>query len=278
MEINNQNTNSEAGSGCNCKMCQKFGWCPAGRGHKIVKIILWVIVIAFVISFFAGEHGYNKNNIQKDTITVSGKGEVVVKPDLATVSFSTTAEDLDVSKATDQVNKNMADIVSGLKADGVDEKDIKTTNYSIYPRYNYVGASIYPYNGTQVLAAYVVTQSIELKIRDLSKAGQIITDLGKLNVTDMGGLSFTVDKEDAVKAQARDLAVQDARAQAKVLAKSLGVRLVKITAFSESGNYPIYYDTMKTSSVGMGGAPTTAVIPTGQNTITSNVSITYEIR
>ncbi len=276
MEQNNQNTN--AGEVCNCKMCQKWGWCPAGKGHKIVTVIIWVIVIAFVVSFFAGGHGYNKNNIQKDTITVSGKGEVVVKPDLATVSFSVTSESLDVSKATDQVNKKMADVVSGLKADGVDEKDIKTTDYSIYPRYNYVNNGTYTYGGTQVLAAYVVTQSIQLKIRDLTKAGQIITDLGKLSVTNMGGLTFTVDKEDVVKVQARDLAVQDARAQAKILAKSLGVRLVKITAFSESGNYPVYYDMMSKSSQGMGAASAPAVIPTGQNTITSNVSITYEIR
>jgi len=276
MEINNQNTN--AGEGCNCAMCQKWGWCPAGKGHKIFGIIVLILVLIFVGRMLFGECGYNRSDIQKDTITVSGKGEVVVKPDMATISFSTTAEDIDVSKASDVVNQNMADIVSSLKADGVDEKDIKTTNYSIYPRYDYLRTQLDYYGGKQVLAAYVVTQSIELKIRDLSKAGKIISDLGALKVTDMSGLSFTVDNDDAIKLQARDLAVQDAKAQAKNLAKSLGVRLVKITAFSESRDYPVYYGLESSKAVGMGGAPDAAVIPTGQNTITSNISITYEIK
>ena len=61
-------------------------------------------------------------------------------------------------------------------------------------------------------------------------------------------------------------------------AKSLGVKLVKIVGYSEGGNYPVYYDKMAVSAapMGMGGAE--AVIPTGENKITSNVSITYEIK
>ena len=186
---------------------------------------------------------------------------------------------MDVAKASEAVNTKIAKIVESLKSNGVEEKDIKTTGYNIYPRYDYINSKAYPYGGKQVLAGYDVTQSIEIKIRDLTKAGKVVSDLGTLGVTDMGGLNFTNDKYDDLVKQARDQAIAEARSEAKKLAKSLGVRLVKIVGYSEGGNYPIY-----DRAYGIGGAESLmksaapAVLPTGENKITSNVSITYEIR
>jgi len=264
--------------GCGCKMCQKFGWCPAGKWHKIIKIIILIIIVIFVGKMICGDRYYDRNNIQKDTIVVSGKGELAVKPDIATVSFSVMEENMDVSKASDAVNTKIAKIVESLKSNGVDEKDIKTTGYNIYPRYDYTSVQTYPYNGKQVLAGYDVTQSISIKIRDLTKAGKIVSDLGTLGVTDMSGLNFTEDKYDDLVLQARDQAIADARVQATKLAKALGVRLVKIVSYSEGGNYPVYYS--KAVSMDSAGSvrSSEAVLPTGENKITSNISITYEIK
>ena len=126
---------------------------------------------------------------------------------------------------------------------------------------------------------YNVSQTVELKIRDISVAGEILSGIGEFGATDVSGLNFIVDNEDEINDQARDLAIQDARTQAKVLAKSLGVRLVKIVNFSENGDYPVYYGMEKAMAVGGGMADSVAPqIPAGENTITSNVSITYEIR
>jgi len=247
-------------------------------GHKMVKIILVVLVVLIIGRMLFGNHGYNKNDLQKDTIVVSGKGELTVKPDIATISFSVLEEDLDVAKASDTVNSIVARIVVDLKTNGVDEKDIKTTGYNIYPRYDYINSKIYPYSGVQVLAGYNVSQSITVKIRDLSKAGKIISNLGEMGVTDMSGLTFTNDKYDDLVKQARDEAIVQARDEANKLAKALGVRLVKIVGYSEGGNYPIYYDRAMVSSAPMGKGSNEAVLPAGENKITSNVSITYEIR
>ncbi len=247
--------------------------------RKIGKILFVIVALIILVKAFSPD-GYRGPDAQKDTIVVSGKGELTVKPDMATVSFSVTSENLDVSKASDAVNTKIGNIVTSLKADGVSESDIKTTGYNIYPRYNYVNGAVqaYPYGGgTQVLAAYVVTQSVELKIRDLSKAGKVITDLSGLGVTDMSGLTFTNDKYDDLVRQARDAAIADARSQAQSLAKSLGVRLVKIVAFSENGNYPIMYNSYSAGVMAKDSA-VPAVLSTGENKITSNVSVTYEIR
>jgi uncharacterized protein YggE len=165
---------------------------------------------------------------------------VVVKPDIATISFGVSAENLDVAKAQTESATKMNNIIKLLKDKGVDEKDIKTTNYSIYPRYDYTrtASAGYPYGGKQVLAGYTVSQNVEVKIRDISKAGELLGGVGEFGVTDVSGLSFSVDKIKEVKNQARDAAITDAREQAQVLAKGLGVKLVKITSFSENGNYP----------------------------------------
>lgn len=258
-------------------MCQKVGWCPMSKGHKIIKIVLLVIVLAIIGKMiFGGHERYERNSIQKDTITVSGKGEMMVKPDIATISFSVLAENMDVAKAQSDSATKMNNIIAFLKNNGVDEKDIKTTDYNIYPRYDYINNTAYPYNGKQTLAGYDVSQTVSVKIRDLTKAGSVLGGVGSLGVTNISGLTFGVDKEDDVKVQARNLAVEDAKTQAQTLAKSLGVKLGKITAFSESNNYPIYY--------GIGAAKmmdsvssVAPQLPAGQNTITSNVNITYEI-
>lgn len=285
--MENPNTCCGEGEGkkCDCKMCQKLGWCPGscmkgcGHGHKMVKIILLIIVLVFVGRMAFGGHGdWRNNDIQKDTITVSGKGEVVVKPDIATVSFGVSAENLDVAKAQTESATKMNKIIDMLKAKGVAEKDIKTTNYNIYPRYDYLKTTELYYGGKQVLAAYVVSQTVEVKIRDISKAGEILSGVGEFGVTDISGLTFTVDKQDDVKDQARELAIQDAKAQAKVLAKGLGVRLEKITAFSESGASPVYYDRVMSAKAVSMESSVAPQIPVGENTVTSNVNITYEIR
>jgi uncharacterized protein YggE len=260
-------------------MCENMGMCHGGKGHKIMKFAVIIIVILIIVKILGGGHGDWRDNKVINTITVSGTGEIVVKPDIATVSFGVTAENLDVAKAQTESATKINNIIAFLKTKGVEEKDIKTTNYSIYPRYNYVGATTYyPYTGRQVLAAYVISQNIEVKIRNIADAGAVLTGVGEFGVTDVSGLTFTVDNQDAVKDQARDLAITDAKAQAKVLANGLGVKLVKITSFSEGGNYPVYYAMDKAAVSGMGGGVVAPQIPTGENKITSTVSVTYEIR
>ncbi len=247
-----------------------------GGHRKFFKIIL-ILLVAFFAAKAFGWVGYGHKGTDQNSIVVSGKGEIAVKPDIATISFSVMEEDLDVSKASDAVNTKIGKIVAALKADGIDEKDIKTTGYTITPRYNYLNSPNYPYGGKQVLAGYDVTDSIDLKIRDISKVGKIVTDLSVFNVTNMSGLNFTEDKYDDLVRQARDQAIADAREQAKSLAKSLGVSLGKIMSYSEGGNYPRpYYATMSADMGGM--AKSEAVLPTGEDKITSNVTITYEIR
>jgi len=218
----------------------------------------------------------------KNTISVSGKGEIYVKPDLALVTFSVKNEAKQVSEAMKNNAEKMNAVIAFMKKQGIEEKDLKTTSFNINPRYEYqkAGAGVYyPYpSGKRILAGYEATQSLQVKIRDLTKIGSILQGAADKGADLAGNLRFTIDKPEKIKAEARKEAIKKAKDKAKEIASQLGVRLVKITSFSENSAFPRYYGLEK-ATVGMeeGEAPQPQ-IETGENKIEVNVTITYEIR
>lgn len=265
-----------------------YGFC----GDVSVKMILSAVAL-FLIFFLAAKTAKDIKSydyIGKDisavnTITVSGKGEIVAKADIASFTFSVIEESANVSEAQDKASKKINDMIKFLKENGVEEKDIKTTNYNIYPRYDYIKISDKTLNPlpyvreNRVLAGYEINQGVEVKVRNISSAGTILSGIGDLSVSDISGLNFSIDEEEKLKKEARDLAVKDAKNNAKELADSLGVKLVRIVNFSESGYFPVYYREKFSAdvSMGVGGGPAPE-IPSGENKITSQVNIVYEIR
>ncbi len=219
------------------------------------------------------------------TINVVGNGEVTATPDLATFSFSVKAEGADASAAQTKSVEAMKAVNDYLKAEGVEEKDIKTTNYNLTPKYTYeerpCAMGMWCPPGEQKQVGFEVYQTVTVKVRDTAKAGNLLSGVGSKGATDISGLGFTIDDEDKYKAEARELAIADAKAQAEALAKQLDVRLVEMTGYyEESPSSPMPY-------YGMGGdmamsakaemAPA-ADVPMGENTITSRVNLTYTIR
>ncbi len=219
-----------------------------------------------------------------NTISVSGEGEVFAVPDIATFSFSVT----ETSKVQSDAQKNATDkmnkAIAYLKGKGIADKDIQTTDYSLYPKYEYSTVVCTQYNcppQNQTLTGYTVSQTVTVKVRDTSKAGDVLAGIGGLNVENVSGLSFTIDDQKAVERQAREKAIADARSQADALASDLGVHIARIVSYSESGNYPqpYAYKTMALDArASAGEAAVAPSLPTGENKITSNVTIVYEIR
>ena len=220
-----------------------------------------------------------------NTITVSGEGEVFAVPDTGTFSVTVRETAKEVKDAQDAATKKGNDIIAYLKQGGVEEKDIKTADYSVNPQYEWT-QSVCPQGGycpggKQVLVGFQVSQTLEVKVRDTKKAGDLLSGVGSRGASEVSGLSFTIDDEDALKAEARDKAIAKAKDKADVLAKSLGVSLVRVVGFYENeGGMPIYaYGLGGDERMMAGSAPKAAPqIPAGQNKIVSNVSVTYEIR
>ena len=219
-----------------------------------------------------------------NSITVSGEGEVFAVPDTATFSVTVQEEAKEVKDAQGVATKKINDIIAYLKGGGIEEKDIKTADYSVYPQYDYVQESVcregYCPPGRQVLRGFQVSQTLIVKVRDTEKAGDLLSGVGERGASSVSGLSFTIDDEEDLQREARGKAIEDARTKAAELAKQLNVRLVRIVGFSENGSYP-----PMPYAYGRGGdmavmeskamAPE---IPVGENKIVSNVSVTYEIK
>ena len=207
------------------------------------------------------------------SITVSGEGKRFVRADLATVQFTISTEAGTNNLATVQdKNSSIANAVIGFaKSQGVKDEDIKTTNYSIFPRYNYSQKG-------QEFLGYTIRQDVQLKIRDLAKVGAILNGVVGEGANEVSNLQFTVDDPKKPQDEARDDAIADAKAKADKLAKQLGVKLVRVMSYSENtgGQPPIYFSEAAYSK-GMGGGGPAPDIQTGQNEIKSFVSLTYEI-
>ena len=214
----------------------------------------------------------------KNVITVSGKGTIYTKPDLATVTFSVNSEAKEVSVALEDNSKKMNAVISFLKEQGIGEKDLKTTSFNIYPRYEYRKAEpeIYPYPpGKRVLAGFDVRQSLQVKIRDLSKVGEILDGATKRGANIVGNLGFTIENLEKYKEEAREEAIKQAKEKAKKIASQLGVHLERIVDFSESSFLPRYsYSVGDKAVTGRGEIPE---IEPGQNKIEVSVAITYGI-
>lgn len=247
-----------------------------------------VLVGAMVITEIKGYRFIGGGVSATNTISVSGEGEVMAAPDIATISFSVRDEAKKVSDAQDSVSKKTKAVLAALKKVGIAEKDIKTQNYSSYPKYEWQGGTVScmgvncpPYRpGKQVIVGYEVSQSVAITVRDLELVNEVVSALGQSEVSDMQGPNFAIDKEDDLKADARKQAIEKARAKAEVLARDLGVTLVRVVSFSEGGDYPVYgYKTMMTAGAEMSDsrAPSPE-LPQGEQKITSNVTVTYEIR
>ncbi|MES2223834.1 MAG: SIMPL domain-containing protein [Patescibacteria group bacterium] len=247
-----------------------------------VLTFLAVFLIAKSINEFSHFGARSAADVQ-DTITVQGKGEVFAVPDIATFSFSITEQGKDVAEANNKSSTKNNAAMKYLKDAGIAEKDIQTTDYSANPQYDYSQVVCVKYPCPQQapkLIGYEVSQTVSVKIRNTDKAGDILSGVGALGVTNISGLTFTIDDEDSIRAEARAKAITDARAKADELVKQLGVRIDKVSSFSEDGGgvvYPMYAMQSKAMDVA-GTAPVAPEIAKGQNKITVNVNVTYRIK
>lgn len=256
-------------------------------------IVNAVTALLVVLAIFVGiltvtsikQYGFIGSGVTaSNTISVSGSGDVFSIPDTATFSVTVREKAKDVQIAQAAATKKGNAIIEFLKSAGVEEKDIKTTDYSVNPNYEWSNA-VCPDRGfcppgKQALVGFEVSQTLSVKTKDTKKAGELLSGVGSKGASEVSGLSFVVEDEDLLKAQAREKAITDARGKAEQLAKSLGVSLVRVVGFSENGDYPrpMYFAKAMSADGGTSGGEVAPSLPAGENKITSNVSVTYEIR
>ncbi len=268
-----------------------------GKAGGMLLIFLTAYVAILAIAKLREYPYIGSNYPAGNVITVEGQGEAFAIPDIAEIGFSVHSEKKTLPEAEKDAAERMNKVIAYLKDQGIDEKDIKTTNYSANPHYDYSDQPVMmesgasgvgmvqptsyprPWPGNQVVTGYDVDESVSVKIRDIDIAGEIIAGVTNLGVTNVYGPNYTIDDEDELKHEAREKAIEDARAKARQLADDLDVRLVRVVSFSENGGgyYPMYAKTMM-AQADSGSAPVAPDLPPGENTVSAYVTITYEIR
>ena len=247
-----------------------------------IMMIIFLVIVSIKQLKSIEYVGTNSQNVS--SITVDGTGEMVSVPDIATFSFTVTETAKTVAEAQAQATTKVNAAIKAVRDGGVADKDIQTISYNINPHYDYqtfACTSVSCPPSKSVLTGYDVSQSEQIKVRDLTKAGALFTAVGSLSVQNVNNLSFAIEHPEDIQAQARAKAIDNAKSKAQILAKQLGVSLVRITNFSESNNYPrpMVYSMALDKNMATGAAAAVAPeVSTGEQKVTENVSVTYEIK
>jgi uncharacterized protein YggE len=204
------------------------------------------------------------------TMGVSGTGRVTVVPDIAAINIGVRSEAENVTDALDTNTAQANRISRALQELGIEEDDIQTSNFNVYPSDRYD-----PMTGQVEGRYFVVENTVNVTVRDLTSLGAVLTAVVEAGANNIYGINFNVEDREAAVAEARKLAIEDAKAKAQAIAEESGVELGEIISISVYSGYTptIYYDAK-------GGAYSEAAVPIAAGTlsITMEASLTYSIK
>ncbi len=163
------------------------------------------------------------------TIQVAGRGSVQAGPDMATIRIGVTTENAKAQEAVSANSAATAKVVSELQSASIEKKDLKTSNFSVYPQYRTEGE-----NKHQVLI-YRVSNTVTVTIRDITKVGEILAKAVAAGSNQINGPSFSVSEPEKYLNEARKKAVENAMAKARAYAGAAGLKLGAVLEMSEPG-------------------------------------------
>tara|TARA_Y100000310_G_scaffold323604_1_gene384260 strand:+ start:166 stop:921 length:756 start_codon:yes stop_codon:yes gene_type:complete len=248
----------------------------AAGGTSAHKNPLLVAVIVGGLLYIGGQYIASQPlRIQQEVsanreITVVGTGDVTAIPDIATISLGvTTGPQPTAERALSILTTRFNGVVKSLEKLGVEKKDIKATNISLNPDYDFI-------DGERRLRGYTASESVRVKIRKLDTAGQVLAAATGEGVNQVSGLSFDIDDPSALEAEAQEEAIEDAKTKAERLAKALGTKLGDVKSFTASGGPgPPIYARAELSNLSLDEGPP---VPAGSQDVTTTVTITYSLR
>lgn len=207
------------------------------------------------------------------TLDVSGVGVVYLTPDIVYINIGVNTQRENASEAVTINKEQTTAVIQAIKDFGVAEKDIRTTNFSIYsnPQYD-------PSGSGQIIATnYSVDNTVYVTIRDIDKLGDLLDAAIAAGANSIYSIQFDVEDKTEANKEARANAVEEAKAQAQDLAEVAGLSLVDIQKISyyESGASQYFY-----GGKGGGGGEAAQAVPIqpGQLAVTVTVNVTYAVK
>lgn len=208
------------------------------------------------------------------TIIVSGEGEARLAPDMAMLTMAVVKQAETAAQALSDNNGAMAAVMNDLKAVGIEQTDLQTTGFSIAPQYrqdkNDAGELLEP-----VIVGYQVTNALTIRIRDLTKLGDVIDRSVNLGINQGGEINFSNNDPQEAVTQARKAAMEEAMAKARTLTDAAGVKLGRVIEISENFARPMPQPMYRAAMAKeMSDA---APVASGENTYTVTVNVTFGI-
>jgi uncharacterized protein YggE len=202
-------------------------------------------------------------------LQVSAHGESHRTPDVAEMSAGVVTQNAEANAAMRENANRMTAVVAALKKAGVADRDIQTGSISLNPQYNY------QQNQPPKIIGYQASNTVNVRLREIGKAGDVLDALVKQGANQINGPTFSIDKPDAAMDEARTDAIKHAQARADLYAEATGLKVRRIVSISESGEMaqpprPVMMAMAKTADAG-------TPIAAGENTLAVDLNVVYEL-
>lgn len=209
-------------------------------------------------------------------IAVSATGSAMVAPDMAILDLSVQKEGKTAREALDANNAAMSEVLAALKSNGIAERDLQTSNFNIQPRYFYPKSSNNQPPKQPQIVGYIVSNSLTVRIRDLSGVGKILDTSVSLGVNNGGNIRFSTENPEPTIEAARKSAMAKAIAKAKTLTEAAGVGLGRIVEISEQNRGRPVVRSMARMESAM-ASDRAVPIASGENSYSVTVNVRWEI-
>lgn len=238
------------------------------------QLALTAAAFAMLLSGMAAPAAAQEGIHDRRSISVSGQGEAQGAPDMATINVGVQTQ---APTALDAAKDNQAivdRVMQALDKLGIDEKDLQTSDYSIWPEQRHDPRG----TGEVTITGYRVNNSVQVTVRDIDRVGEVLGAATNAGANAVNGISFGIDDTASLEANAREAAMTNARVRAEALARLAGVQLgevLQISMSSGGGFPPVPFRAARMEAMDMSAAPS---ISPGQQSISVQVQVSYAIR
>lgn len=250
-------------------------------------IIIGIFMAGYAVVSFANSYSKSIEPSSFRSFSVSAEGEVTAIPDVAQFTFSViTQGGKELGKLQGENTEKTNRAIEFVKDQGVEDKDIKTQTYNVDPRYQYFSCPRSLSGETEPcpppeIVGYTVTQTVQVRIRDFEKIGDILSGVVENGANSVSQLSFTVDDPEERQSEARAQAIGKAREKAEAVAAAGGFRVGRLLSIQEGGYYPFPVFDYARGGAFAETAPQALPAPSiepGSQEIKVNVTLVYEIQ
>lgn len=169
-------------------------------------------------------------------IAVTGEGRATAAPDMATIALAVTREGETAGEALNATSEAMTEVLAAMREIGLEDRDVQTNDVSLSPVYERDDGTR-PGRTRPEIVGYTARNGVSVRVRDLDLLGTVIDRAVELGANEGGGLFFGNSDSEAMRREARMLAVEDARARAEAMASAAGVELGRIVSLQEGGGF-----------------------------------------